>query len=83
MSEISDKIKGFISSELLYEDPGTELSEDTQLLGGTIDSLGLMQLISFLEEEFDVTIDDSEVTAENFRTIGDIEELVAEKASAG
>ena len=38
--------------------------------------MALMQLVAFLEEEFDIEIDDTEVTAENFRTIGDIERLV-------
>ena len=37
---------------------------------------GLMQLVAFLEEEFDIEIDDTEVTAENFKTIADIERLV-------
>jgi acyl carrier protein len=42
--------------------------------------LGLMQMISFIEEEFDVAIDDAEVTASNFRTVADIERLVEQKA---
>ena len=39
-----------------------------------------MQLVAFLEEEFDTEIDDTEVTAENFRTIADIERLVERAA---
>ena len=77
--EVGDKIREFIKEELLFEDPDKELTEDTPLLEGVIDSLGLMQLVAFLEEEFDVEIDDSEMTAAHFRTIGDIEELVQEK----
>ena len=49
MSEISDRIRTFISSELMFEDNSATLSDDTPLLGGVIDSLGLMQLISFIE----------------------------------
>ncbi len=80
MSEISDKIKEFISTELMFEDSSAVLNDDTPLLEGVIDSLGLMQMISFIEEEFDVAIDDSEVTASNFRTVADIERLVEQKA---
>ena len=80
MSEISDKIKQFISTELMFEDSSAVLNDDTPLLEGVIDSLGLMQMISFIEEEFDVAIDDSEVTASNFRTVADIERLVEQKA---
>jgi len=53
------------------------------LLGSVMDSLGLMQLIAFLEEEFDVEIDDADVTVDNFRTVGDIERLVTAKAEVG
>jgi acyl carrier protein len=80
LSEISDKVKAFISTELMFEDNGAALTDETPLLEGVIDSLGLMQMISFIEEEFDVAIDDAEVTASNFRTIGDIERLVEQKA---
>jgi acyl carrier protein len=79
VAEISDRIRDFIASELLFEDSSSSLSDDTPLLAGVIDSLGLMQLISYIEEEFDVAIDDSEVTASNFRTVGDIERLVQGK----
>jgi len=79
MSEISDRIRDFISAELMFEDSSASLSDDTPLLAGVIDSLGLMQLISFIEEEFDVAIDDAEVTASNFRTVGDIQRLIEQK----
>jgi acyl carrier protein len=79
LSEISDKIREFITTELMFEDSAAALADDTPLLDGVIDSLGLMQMISFIEEEFDVAVEDSEVTATNFRTVGDIERLVQQK----
>jgi len=83
VSEISDRIRDFISTELMFEDNTAALSDDTPLLAGVIDSLGLMQLISFIEEEFDVAIDDGEVTATNFRTVSDIEKLIEQKVQVG
>ena len=83
MSDISDRIKGFIAEEIMFEDNAAELKDDTQLLGGIMDSLGLMQLVSFIEEEYDVTVDDSEVTVDNFRTVADIERLVSQKVKVG
>jgi acyl carrier protein len=77
MSDISDRIRSYIKDELTYEDSDTqELTDETPLLGGMIDSLGLTQLIGFLEEEFDISIDDADVTADNFRTVGEIEKLI-------
>jgi len=79
LSDISDRIREFIVTELMFEDSTATLSDETPLLEGVIDSLGLMQMISFIEEEFDVAIDDAEVTASNFRTVADIERLVEQK----
>ena len=83
MSEISNRIRDFITTEIMFEDSASNLADDAPLLGGVIDSLGLMQLISFLEEEFNVTIDDAEVTADHFRTVSDIEQLVSQKVQVG
>jgi acyl carrier protein len=83
LSDISDRIKEFISTELMFEDGSATLTDETPLLDGVIDSLGLMQMISFIEEEFDVAIDDAEVTASNFRTVADIQRLVEQKVQVG
>jgi acyl carrier protein len=83
VSEISDRIRDFIASELMFEDSSASLSDETPLLAGVIDSLGLMQLISFIEDEFAVAIDDAEVTATNFRTVGDIQRLIEQKVQVG
>jgi acyl carrier protein len=73
--DVADKITGFIKEEVVL-DTDASLNNDAPLLEGILDSMALMQLVAFLEEEFDIEIDDTEVTAENFRTIGDIERLV-------
>ena len=73
--DVADKIAGFIKEEVVL-DADTSLKNDAPLLEGILDSMALMQLVSFLEEEFDIEIDDTEVTAENFKTIADIERLV-------
>ena len=83
MSDVSTRIRDFITSEIMFDDSSATLTDDTALLGSVMDSLGLMQLIAFLEEEFDVEIDDGDVTVDNFRTVGDIERLVTAKAEVG
>jgi len=80
--DVSGRIRAFVATELLFEDPraAESLADDSPLLT-MIDSLGLTQLVAFVEEEFQVEIDDVEVTADNFRTIGDLAHLVGSKAS--
>ena len=72
----ADRIRGFIQTEILFEDDNVALTNETPLLDGVLDSLGLMQLVAFLEEEFEIEVQDEEVTVEHFRTIADIEDLV-------
>ncbi len=73
--DVADKIRHFIKEEVVLDMEST-LQDDAPLLEGILDSLALMQLVAFLEEEFDTEIDDTEVTAENFKTIADIERLM-------
>jgi acyl carrier protein len=72
----ADRIRGFIQTEILFDGAEVSLANDTPLLDGILDSLGLMQLVAFLEEEFDIEVRDEEVTVEHFRTIADIDDLV-------
>jgi len=76
--EVETRIREYILSTFPFDDPGS-LGPDTRLLGGPIDSLGLMQLVAFVEDEFGVVFDYEDLTAENFRTIADIDRLVALK----
>jgi acyl carrier protein len=68
----------FITQELLNGRDGIELKADDSLLTtGLLDSLGVMQLINFIEEAFDVSVAPEDVTIENFRTISVIAEYIS------
>jgi methoxymalonate biosynthesis acyl carrier protein len=73
--DVAEKIREFIKEEVVL-DADASIDDNAPLLEGILDSLALMQLVAFLEEEFETEIDDTDVTAENFRTIADIERLV-------
>ena len=77
------KIKQFIVDEFMPDVSPDELESDFDLLtGGVVDSLGLLKVVAWLETEFDVTVDDSELGPESFRTVAAINEFV-EQQSAG
>lgn len=76
--DAASRIRDFIKQELLFENEGVSISNDTLLLEGILDSLGLMQLVAFLEEEFGIEVADEDVTADHFRTVADIERLVSQ-----
>ena len=81
-TDIRDRLRGFIASELVFSEDPDQIGDSTLLLGGAVDSLGLMRLVSFIEDEFTVSIDDDEVTPDNFRTISDIVRLVDHKVGS-
>ncbi len=74
-------IRDYIKTELLLDDD-TQLSDDTPLWGGVLDSVGLMQLITFIEERFEIEVDDQELTSAHFGTVQDIAALVERKVAA-
>jgi acyl carrier protein len=80
--DVQKRILEFIRSEILLGDEHTSLGEDTPLLDGAMDSLGLMQLVAFLEEEFDMELADDQITSENFRTVNDVTRLISSSVAA-
>lgn len=77
--DISDRVLGFISEELVSGDRGRDLDARSPLLNGLVDSGGLMQLIMFLEDEYAIEIGDGEISPEHFGTAADVAALVAAK----
>jgi acyl carrier protein len=54
--------------------------EDDLIDSGVIDSLGVFQLVAFLEDRFGIAIGDEEITPENFGSVMAIERLVAARS---
>jgi acyl carrier protein len=77
MDETTVKIKQFIVEEFMPDVPAEELDDDFDLLtGGVVDSLGLLKVVAWLEDEFDIGVDDSELGPESFRTVAAIKAFV-------
>ena len=75
---VVDAIARYVAaSSLLHGRP--DIDAATRLLGGGIDSVGLMELLSFVEEEFGITLDYEDIDEENFATVGRLALLVRRK----
>jgi len=69
-STITSTISEFIEREFLFRDPDVELELDTNLIKtGIVDSVGILRLVSFLENEFDLTFAPTEVRPENLSSL--------------
>jgi acyl carrier protein len=77
---IENTIRQYITDELNPNGSVDDLSDDYPLLERSVlDSLGLFQLVGYLESEFGVEIADEELLPSNFGSIHDIARLVREK----
>lgn len=77
---MQEKIIKYIVEELASEEIEGDLEANEDLLGsGILDSLGMMKLIAFLEEEFECKILPEEMLIENFMTVGHINDYLLSK----
>jgi acyl carrier protein len=67
--DIQKTVRDFIQQNFIF-DPNMALANDESLLGaGVIDSTGVLELIGFLEEKYQIQFGDDELVAENFDTV--------------
>jgi len=76
--EIPPKLKEYIDNNRDSLPPITDPDEPLQM-----DSLSLIRLVAFLENEFGYRIEDEELIAENFATLRNLGELLATKTPTG
>jgi acyl carrier protein len=63
--EYKQNIQSFFEENFMVEFPEDFNDEDSFLENGIIDSTGVLELIMFLEESFNIKVEDNEVTPEN------------------
>lgn len=75
-----DRIRSYIVDELRFRGSAKDLTDDYPLLENEVlDSMGIFSVVSFLETEFGIEVDDEELVPENFGTITGIARLVEQK----
>lgn len=73
-----EQLRKFIS-EVTFTDI-EKIQEDTLIFQeGIFDSLGFLSLISFLDEEFGIEVDNDELNEENFESINAIVAFISKK----
>ncbi len=67
------RLLNYIQNELLDGEVDEDFGADTDLLGsGILDSLGMVQLIGFVEKEFEVKVAPEDMTIENFMDVNSV-----------
>jgi acyl carrier protein len=82
-AEVVSQTREWVRENFLYMRPDWPLDETTPLLrSGVVDSIGVIELVAFLERTFGCTIPEREITEENFGTLEAIGRYLARDASA-
>jgi len=77
MSELKEKLKHFIMTEVNPDRGLTDLGDREPLLDSAIiDSLGVLKILSFLDEEYGIDLSAEQVKLENFKDVATICTLV-------
>lgn len=81
--EIERKIRDFVLRNYLFTTDGNALQNDQSLMQtGVLDSTGILELISFLHEAFEVQVYDEEMIPENLDSVDRLTAFVKSKLAA-
>jgi acyl carrier protein len=79
---IKEKIKNYIAENILFSSNGFPYSDDTSFLeNGVIDSMNVLELVAFIEENFAITVEDSDLTPDNFDSINRMADYIQFKTT--
>ncbi|MBN2090666.1 acyl carrier protein [candidate division KSB1 bacterium] len=74
-----ETVRNFVVDTFLFGD-GANLQDDTSFLeNGIIDSTGILELITFLEETYQISIQDNELVPDNLDTLKKVEQFLTKK----
>ncbi len=78
-----EQVKTLLADVLNLGPAGAALGADSPLLGSLpeLDSMAVVTLIGALEEHFGIAIDDDDISASTFATLGSLAAFVEQKAS--
>lgn len=78
MAEVREFILDRLQKEYSFKE-GTDIEKINYVEEGYMDSLGLIQFIGELEDEFDIEFSDEEMMDDSFRVVGSLIDLVTKK----
>ena len=68
--DVTEEVRNFVVENFLFGQSSAVPDEEASLLeNGVIDSTGVLELVSFLEEHFQVHVEDTELVPENLDSL--------------
>ena len=70
MKNVEETIRPFIAEKILFSGNGYSHPDDASFLEeGIVDSMGIMEQVMFVEETFDIKVEDEELVPDNFDSV--------------
>lgn len=83
-AEISDAIKSFIVQNFLFTDDTSAIQDGDSLIEtNVIDSRGILELVFFVEEKFQIQVSDTDIVPENFDSVTSLSRFIIGKNNNG
>jgi len=80
--EIEEHIQRYISENMLFTEGRFDYDNDVSFLQeGILDSVGVMELVGFVESHFGIRVSPNEVTPEHFDSVNKLAAFVRSKQS--
>jgi acyl carrier protein len=79
--DIERDIRRFVIDHFL-SGRAERLRDDQSLLGSVIDSTGTIELVTYLQEHFAITVEDEDVVPENLDSVKNVVTYVVKKVNA-
>lgn len=79
---LKEEVLKFIKENFIFDEGETLNENDSLLEKGVIDSTGVLELVSFIEEKYKITVEDDELVPENLDSINRIVAFVSRKLKA-
>lgn len=79
--EIENQLREYIIDNFMYADDDGQLTSDMSLFdNGIMDSTGVLDLVAFIEEKYQVQVDDTDLVPENFDSLTAIATYIKSKS---
>jgi acyl carrier protein len=77
-----EQIRQYIAQNFLFSNNGFELGDDVSFLDeGVVDSTGVLELVMFVEDTFNIEVDDEDIVPDNFDSVNNLALYIASKTS--
>jgi acyl carrier protein len=81
--DIKENIRQYIAQNMLFSEQGFAYADDASFLEeAIIDSVGFMELVAFVQKEYDIEVGPQDLVRDNFDSVNKLARYVSSKIGA-